>query len=202
MSKGSVYWRITCSCGWERPASSAWTATEIAALHARHPADPAVEHILTIEEPPPDALAGPELPLILSVVPHSGGVGGSQAPAPNSGATTWSASPPNSSQQPRGDLPGVRSDTSGRERILTGLGQDLIGLASAGPTGRSMHGFLAPVPTLGPGTTVRPVSVLLLDGRGGPQAGAPGVLRTPPPGRPHVRSPLRPSCTLCAQPWA
>jgi hypothetical protein len=65
MSKGSVYWRLACSCGWERPASSAWTATEIAALHARGPADPAVEHVLSIEEPPADAMAGPDLPLIL-----------------------------------------------------------------------------------------------------------------------------------------
>jgi hypothetical protein len=48
-------WRITCSCGWERSASSAWAATAIAALHARHPADPSTEHTITVEEPPADA---------------------------------------------------------------------------------------------------------------------------------------------------
>jgi hypothetical protein len=65
MSRGSVYWRIACSCGWERPASSVWTATAIAAWHARRSPNPALEHIITIEEPPPDAAVGPELPLIL-----------------------------------------------------------------------------------------------------------------------------------------
>jgi len=65
MSKGSVYGRIACSCGWERPASSVWTATAIAARHARRPPNPVLEHIITIEEPPPDAAIGPELPLIM-----------------------------------------------------------------------------------------------------------------------------------------
>jgi hypothetical protein len=29
-------WVVTCSCGWTRQASSAWTATALARLHARY----------------------------------------------------------------------------------------------------------------------------------------------------------------------
>jgi hypothetical protein len=56
-------WRITCSCGWEREASSAWAATALFRLHARHLGDRSVEHTLTIEEPPADSPGGQQLPL-------------------------------------------------------------------------------------------------------------------------------------------
>lgn len=44
-------WRIACSCGWERSASSAWAATAIFRLHTRYLADPGAEHFIMIEEP-------------------------------------------------------------------------------------------------------------------------------------------------------
>lgn len=44
--------RVTCSCGWEREASSAWAASAILRLHVQHLGDPTIEHTLTIEEPP------------------------------------------------------------------------------------------------------------------------------------------------------
>lgn len=50
--RGSRWW-ITCSCGWTREASFAWTATAIAKLHARYLTGPDLEHsTITIEEPP------------------------------------------------------------------------------------------------------------------------------------------------------
>jgi len=53
-------WRITCSCGWTREASSAWTATAIARLHARYLTGPDIEHdTITIEEPSDPDTAGP-----------------------------------------------------------------------------------------------------------------------------------------------
>lgn len=54
-------WRITCSCGWIREASSAWTATAIARLHARYLTGPDPEHdTITIEAPrDPDLSPGP-----------------------------------------------------------------------------------------------------------------------------------------------
>ncbi|HJV57181.1 MAG TPA: hypothetical protein VJ971_14475 [Methylomirabilota bacterium] len=47
-------WRIRCSCGWEREASSAWAATAIFRLHARDQSAPGTEHTITLEEPPSD----------------------------------------------------------------------------------------------------------------------------------------------------
>jgi hypothetical protein len=58
------HWLVTCSCDWGREASSAWAATAIGKLHARHLAVPGTEHTITIEEPPnPKAPRQPELPL-------------------------------------------------------------------------------------------------------------------------------------------
>jgi len=57
-------WRVVCSCGWEREASSAWAATAIVRLHVRHLGAPGIEHSLTIEEPPADDPPGTQLPLI------------------------------------------------------------------------------------------------------------------------------------------
>jgi hypothetical protein len=52
MSELRTSWRITCSCGWARQASSAWSATAIARLHARYLTGPDLEHnTITIEEP-------------------------------------------------------------------------------------------------------------------------------------------------------
>jgi hypothetical protein len=57
-------WRITCTCGWIREASSAWAATAIARLHARYLSAPGHAHTITIEEPPAqEAGRQPELPL-------------------------------------------------------------------------------------------------------------------------------------------
>jgi len=57
-------WRVVCSCGWEREASSAWAATASVRLHVRHLGSPGIQHSLTIEEPPADAPPGEQLPLI------------------------------------------------------------------------------------------------------------------------------------------
>jgi hypothetical protein len=51
-------WRIRCSCGWERAASSAWAATALFRLHARDLSLPGSEHTMTLEEPPPDTAHG------------------------------------------------------------------------------------------------------------------------------------------------
>ncbi|MGH7368106.1 MAG: hypothetical protein ACREK9_17010 [Candidatus Rokuibacteriota bacterium] len=52
MTEPRPRWRITCSCGWTREASSAWTATAIARLHARYLTGPDTQHTtITIEEP-------------------------------------------------------------------------------------------------------------------------------------------------------
>jgi hypothetical protein len=57
-------WRVVCSCGWEREASSAWAATAIVRLHVRHLGAPGIEHTITIEEPPTDVPPGTQVPLI------------------------------------------------------------------------------------------------------------------------------------------
>jgi hypothetical protein len=51
-------WFVTCSCGWTREVSSAWAASAIFRLHARHLGDPGIEHTITIEEPPADPRQG------------------------------------------------------------------------------------------------------------------------------------------------
>ena len=65
MSERGPYWRITCSCGWTREASSAWTATAIARLHARYLTGPDLAHTtITIEEPrDPGAGSSPDHPI-------------------------------------------------------------------------------------------------------------------------------------------
>lgn len=57
-------WFVTCSCGWERGASSLWVATAIFRLHARHLGEPGTEHTIAIEGPPADAPPGTQFPLI------------------------------------------------------------------------------------------------------------------------------------------
>jgi len=64
MPSGKLRWRVVCSCGWEREASSAWAATASLRLHVRHLGDPSIEHAVTIEEPPTDAQPGGQLPLV------------------------------------------------------------------------------------------------------------------------------------------
>ena len=61
--RGKFRWLITCSCGWEREASSLWAATAIFRLHARHLGDPGIDHTITIKEPPADTPPGTQLPL-------------------------------------------------------------------------------------------------------------------------------------------
>jgi hypothetical protein len=51
-------WLVTCTCGWERTASSAWAATAIFRLHARYVGVPGTEHIIAIAEPPVPPLKG------------------------------------------------------------------------------------------------------------------------------------------------
>jgi hypothetical protein len=57
-------WRVVCSCGWEREASSAWAATASVQLRVRHLGAPGIEHAVTIEEPPADTPPGEQLPLV------------------------------------------------------------------------------------------------------------------------------------------
>jgi hypothetical protein len=56
-------WRVVCSCGWEREASSAWQATVIVRLHVQHLGAPGIGHAVTIEEAPADDPLGTQLPL-------------------------------------------------------------------------------------------------------------------------------------------
>jgi hypothetical protein len=63
MTEPKPRWLVTCACGWERRASSAWTAPAIVRLHVWHLGAPGIEHTVTIEEP--SANAPPEqLPLV------------------------------------------------------------------------------------------------------------------------------------------
>jgi hypothetical protein len=55
-------WLVTCSCGWEREASSAWAATASFRLHAQLSLKSDTEHIIRIEEPEPPS--GIQLPLV------------------------------------------------------------------------------------------------------------------------------------------
>ncbi len=58
-------WRVSCSCGYEREATSAWAATAIFRLHVKLILGARQEeHTLTIEEPPADAPASGQLPLV------------------------------------------------------------------------------------------------------------------------------------------
>ncbi len=50
-----VYWVVICSCGWERPTMTAWTANEVSKLHPRL-APAGEDHVTRIEEPPPEAV--------------------------------------------------------------------------------------------------------------------------------------------------
>jgi hypothetical protein len=48
---GKPRWLVTCSCGWEREASSEWAATAIAKLHVQRLSVSGTEHTITIEGP-------------------------------------------------------------------------------------------------------------------------------------------------------
>ncbi|HKW91346.1 MAG TPA: hypothetical protein VJX92_05555 [Methylomirabilota bacterium] len=51
MAGSNHRWVIACTCGWDKEASSAWDATEIASRHARHLSEQGAEHVITIKEP-------------------------------------------------------------------------------------------------------------------------------------------------------
>lgn len=58
-------WRVSCSCGYERDATSAWAATAIFRLHVKLILGARQEeHTLTIEEPQADTPASGQLPLV------------------------------------------------------------------------------------------------------------------------------------------
>jgi len=60
MAGSNHRWVIACTCGWDHEATSAWAATEIASLHARHLADADAEHVITIREPSDTPRTSPE----------------------------------------------------------------------------------------------------------------------------------------------
>ena len=51
MAGSNHRWVVACTCGWDWEATSAWAATEIATLHARHLTERDAEHVITIREP-------------------------------------------------------------------------------------------------------------------------------------------------------
>jgi hypothetical protein len=58
-------WRVTCSCGYEREATSAWAATAIFRLHVKTILGAREEeHTLAIEEPPREEPPSGQLPLV------------------------------------------------------------------------------------------------------------------------------------------
>lgn len=62
-------WRVTCSCGYEREATSAWAATAIFRLHVKtilseRGDERGKEHTVAIEEPPTDEPPPGQLPLV------------------------------------------------------------------------------------------------------------------------------------------
>lgn len=58
-------WRVTCSCGYEREATSAWAATAIFRLHVKTILGARQEeHTLSIEEPPREEPPPGQLPLV------------------------------------------------------------------------------------------------------------------------------------------
>lgn len=64
MSKHQL-WRVACSCGFEREATSAWAATAIAKLHVQMIRGAREQdHTFTIEEPLRDDSGPTQLPLV------------------------------------------------------------------------------------------------------------------------------------------
>ncbi len=53
-------WLVTCSCGWTRECSSRWAAESVTKLHPKL-SPPGTDHTLTIEGPPDQTRAQPEL---------------------------------------------------------------------------------------------------------------------------------------------
>ena len=65
MTKTPRLWRVACSCGYEREATSAWAATAIFRLHVKMILGAGQEeHTLAIEEPPADESPSGQLPLV------------------------------------------------------------------------------------------------------------------------------------------
>lgn len=66
MKKPRPLWRVTCSCGFEREATSAWAATASFKLHVRLILGARdQDHTFTIEEPPGENGVRPsQLPLV------------------------------------------------------------------------------------------------------------------------------------------
>jgi hypothetical protein len=64
LTKPHRLWRVTCSCGYEREAASAWAATAIFRVHVKMILGARQEeHTLAIEEPPSDEPPAGQLPL-------------------------------------------------------------------------------------------------------------------------------------------
>lgn len=65
MTKPHRLWRVICSCGYEREATSAWAATAIFRLHVKMILGARQEaHTVAIEEPPADEPPSGQLPLV------------------------------------------------------------------------------------------------------------------------------------------
>lgn len=65
MTKPHRLWRIVCSCGYEREATSAWAATAIFRLHVKMILGARQEeHTVAIEEPPAEGPPSGQLPLV------------------------------------------------------------------------------------------------------------------------------------------
>ncbi|HEX6079499.1 MAG TPA: hypothetical protein VF197_07700 [Methylomirabilota bacterium] len=65
MTKPHRLWRVVCSCGYEREATSAWAATAIFRLHVKMILGARQEeHTVAIEEPPADGPPSGQLPLV------------------------------------------------------------------------------------------------------------------------------------------
>ena len=65
LTKPHRLWRVICSCGYEREATSAWAATAIFRLHVKMILGARQEeHTVAIEEPPADEPPSGQLPLV------------------------------------------------------------------------------------------------------------------------------------------
>ena len=65
MTRSHRLWRVTCSCGYEREATSAWAATAIFRLHVKMILGARQEeHTLAIAEPPADEPPSGQLHLV------------------------------------------------------------------------------------------------------------------------------------------
>jgi len=51
MTEPKPRWLVTCSCGYERECSDAWSASATAKLHGVHLGDKSVAHVVTVKKP-------------------------------------------------------------------------------------------------------------------------------------------------------